>query len=189
MPQGDLHFFPYDVGVVLGAWLGGYYLFVGWLAPRVVLTIRTRHLLEGSPTRGETSSRPVRPYGSLDQYLGVTLYGVDASEYGLTWVQFILLGGLLWWVLRGTTPTSVGVVPPGGSTPPVGPNLEVSRAVAANLVTRWNHHRGVLWVGPSVGVVDRWVSGVVTRLTPRPRVLLPRLVEVVRASAGGLTRD
>ena len=189
VPQGDLHFFPYDVGVVLGVWLGGYYLFVGWLAPRILLVIRTRALLEGETTSAGVTPREGHPYRSVGEYLGVTLYGVDASEYGLTWVQFTLLVGLLWWVLRGTTPGVVATVPVTRPTPPVGPTLEVHRGVATNLVTRWTHQRGTLWVGPSVGVIDRWVGGVVARLTPRPRVLLPRLVEVVRASAVGLARD
>lgn len=187
VPQGDLHFFSYDVTAVVGAFGLGYFVFVGVLVPRLVATLHARAWLGGAaqPTRVAHSGRISRV--AATDLLGAATV-VATSETFLALVQF----GLLVLVVYQVGAHRLGVAHPGVPTSPpalgVAPHFGVYTQVGTNLVTTWGHRREDLFFRPGAAALLGVTRGVLARLVrvPSPGVL-PRLMATVKDSARGLS--
>lgn len=187
VPQGDLVFFPYDVTVVLGAYLVGYAVFVSVVAPRLVLTVRARARLAGAvgaPT-GAAHQGGLPKLAALAKLAAVGVYPVHTSETLLAFVQFGLLALFLYYVGAGQVGQRHSRIAPPVAASRVAPTFGVATTVTANLVAVWAAHRGGLYVRPAAAALYGATHQALHLLHRGvPPGVLPRLLGVVRASKG-----
>ena len=179
MPQGDLTFFPHDVGLVLGSYLGGYLLFTAVVVPRVVALHRARVFLVGS-TLG---SRPERVTAGSPVWATLLAGVAPVPEVFLAWFQF---GALVLGVyLAFPVPSSSVTLPRSVSSLGVPPSFGPTTQMVSNLVVLWDYHRGSLFVRPAVWALTGVTTQVLHRLVRpvRPR-LLPRLLGAIHSAHG-----
>lgn len=176
---------------MVGAYLGGYALFVGVVAPRAVLTVRARARLAGAPPVGGAPDGAPHPRGApaLTALAGAAAYPVHASELALAGVQFTLLALAVYWAASGRTahrhpPLAAAPTPAVG-----GPTFGVPATVTHNLLALWTAHRDGLYLRPAAHALAGAAHRTLQLLhRGSPAGALPRLVGAVRASRGVVRR-
>lgn len=190
MPQGDLVFFPYDVTVVLAAYLAGYTIFVSLFAPRLVLIFRARNrvnntAIEAKKTSSAALTTAGNSFNSLQLLSAGSVYAVGTSEFLLQVVQFVLLLAFLYVLARNQLQQSQFKIVKNTTQTLSVPTFGAVTTVANNLLVVWNQHRTNLYYQPAVHALHDATHYVLYLLqrgtTP---AVLPRLLSVVRASKG-----
>ena len=189
MPQGDLVFFPYDVTVVLGAYLVGYAIFVSLFAPRLVLIFRARARLNQTSVNVNQDKRSFTDETNLNHSLKVlstgAVYSVNASEFLLQTIQFALLLIFLYFLAANKMQEKHFKVEKAPVNLKVRPNFEVANLLTNNLLLLWSQHRNNLFYQPAVHALFETTHQTLQLLQRGvPPSILPRLLSVVRSSKG-----
>ena len=190
MPQGDLVFFPYDVTVVLGAYLVGYAIFVSLFAPRLVLIFRARARLNQTSVNVNQEKKPFTyAESNLRHSLRVistsAVYSVSASEFLLQTIQFALLLIFLYFLAANKMQEKHFKVEKAPVNLKVRPNFEVANLITNNLLLLWSQHRNNLFYQPAAHALFETTHQTLQLLQRGvPPSILPRLLSVVRSSKG-----
>ena len=177
MPQGDFVNFSSTTAAAAVGFLGGYFVWVGWWAPRVVALLKVKNWLHRAGSPAATAivvPRPSRPSLSVEHLgPGLAVTGVVESfawpEAFLVVVQFVLLAILVTRLSlpEGATPVTALVVPTGEFRQPVsGPAF-----LAANLagfLGLWHQRRDHLLVGGPTRAVTGVTEVVLLNLQVTP---------------------